>query len=318
MKTSARRKSGTLFVMQRILLPFVTAGTLAAISPGLQAQEKANVPAALPIGKLAYVTSAGFGSSGDVYVMTGDVRIATLAYKTRCPELLQDGKRILYAANDARGSGLFLYDLTQHSNEPLLPNAGSADSPTLSPDGTRIAYVQTEEKSSHIMTAKLDGSDVRQLTEGQHFDWNPQWSPDGKQLMFETERNDTPATSGNGGHRDVYVMDPDGKNPTNLTTNSYGHSPSWSPDGKHIAYMNQGAIFVMNSDGTDRRNVSHGKVRDSEPAWSPDGEWIAFTRTPKDSRAMDIWIMKSDGGQQRQITTNQGNTCSYSPSWSKE
>lgn len=189
----------------------------------------------------------------------------------------------------------------------------------MSPDGKRIAFVLYYENSSQIVTADIDGKNLKELTSGEYFNWTPSWSPDGKQLIFETTCNETPATSGGGGHRDIYVMDADGSNQTNLTKNSYGHHPALSPDGKYIAYMNHGAIFTMNRDGSAKKNVSQGKVRDSEPAWSPDGEWIAFTRTPKDSNAMDIWIMKSDGTQQRQLTFNQEDgACSYSPSWSKE
>jgi TolB protein len=64
----------------------------------------------------------------------------------------------------------------------------------------------------------------------------------------------------------------------------------------------------MKADGSSKQNISKGVTRDSEPVWSPDGQWIAFTRTaikPSDSEQMDIWIMKSDGTEQRQLTFNQ-------------
>lgn len=250
--------------------------------------------------------------------MTDDFRSMTLAYKTRDSEFSPDGRQIIYAANDLRASGIHLYDLTQHTNTPILTPGERVDAPSISPDGKRIAFVIYHPTSSHIMTADIDGKNFKELTSGEYYNWTPSWSPDGKQLLFETTRNETPGTSGGGGHRDIYVMDADGQNQTNLTKNSYGHHPALSPDGKHIAYMDHGAIFTMNRDGSAKKNVSQGKVRDSEPAWSPDGQWIAFTRTPKDSNAMDIWIMKSDGTQQRPLTSNKDGDCSYSPSWSKE
>lgn len=212
--------------------------------------------------------------------------------------------------------------MKEHASTPLLTNIAKAEAPSWSPDGTKIAFEVWQEgrKSSQIYTANVDGSDVKQLTEGQYYNWIPRWSPDGKKLVFETTRNDTPKTHRRGGYRDIYVMESDGQNQINLTTNTFGHHPSWSPDGKSIAYMSHGGVWVMKADGSAKQNISHGTTRDSEPAWSPDGQWIAFTRTankPPGPETMDIWIMKSDGTEQRQVTFSKTNSASYSPSWSK-
>lgn len=302
-------RSSFLALLGWACLPCVLAAQKQAVSePGVT----------LPLGKLAYVTSDSFGRSGPVFLMTKEYRVMTLAHQTREFSFAADGTQIIYAANDPNTRGVYLYDLEEHTNMEVLAAMHEPREPALSPDGKRIAFVQyVGEKSSHILTAAVDETDWKQLTEGEHFNWTPRWSPDGKRLLFETTRHETPETSGNGGKRDLYVMDADGKNLTHLTPNSWGHHASWSPDGKQIAYMN-GAIFVMNSDGSGKKNISKGKGRDSEPAWSPDGRWIAFTRTPKGSNAMDIWIMKSDGTEQQQITKNEGSTCSYSPAWSQE
>ncbi len=299
---------------------FLAACGWAFIGSALPAQEQVNKDASvpLPMGKLAFVTSAGFGRAGNIFIMTGNVRVMTLAHQTRDPEFVAEGRQIIYSANDPNAFGIYLYDLAQQTNTQLLPNTNDVRGPALSPDGKRIAFYQSEEMSSQIMVADVDGTNLKQLTEGPYFNWTPRWSPDGRQLLFETTRNETPATSGGGGQRDIYVMDADGKNQTNLTPKSYGHNASWSPDGKHIAYMKYGAIFTMKSDGSEKKNISRSKVRDSEPAWSPDGQWIAFTRTPENSNAMDLWIMKSDGSEQRPVTFNEGSTSSFSPSWSKE
>ncbi|MHB1081086.1 MAG: TolB family protein [Prosthecobacter sp.] len=290
------------------------------LSSPIPAQEKAgtDAPATIPVGKLAYVTSADFGRAGNIWIMTGSVRTMEPTHQTRDFAFAAGGKKIVYTANDPVAIGLYLHDLEQHASTRLLAAADNVRGPDLSPDGTRIAFYQPGEESSQIMTAAVDGTDLKQLTQENCFNWTPRWSPDGRRLLFETTRNELPGGGEGGGQRDIYVMDADGKNQTNLTANSYGHSAAWSPDGKHIAYMNNGSIFIMNSDGSSKKDVSHGKVRDSEPAWSPDGQWIAFTRTHKNSRAMDIWIMKSDGTGQRQITFNEGMTASFSPQWSKE
>jgi len=289
----------------------------------LRAEEQTNTQASIPIGKLAFVTSEGFGTAGNIYFMTGQHRTATLAFKTRELEFLPNGKRIIYCASDFKAQGIYIYDLNEHTSISILTKTANATQPSFSPDGTKIAFVMypAGRKSSQIYAANGDGSEVRQLTDGQYYNWTPRWSPDSKHLVFETTRNDTPDNHvKNGGHRDIYVMDDDGQSQTNLTSGAYGHHPSWSPNGKCIAYMARGGIWIMKADGSAKQNISHGATRDSEPAWSPDGQWIAFTRTankPPGPETMDIWIMKSDGTKQRQVTFNNGNSASYSPSWGK-
>ena len=287
----------------------------------LRSAAQSNTPVAIPTGKLAFVTSKGFGWAGKIVVIAGQHRTTTVAYKTRDLEFLPDGERIIYNANDAETNGVFIYDLKQHTSTALLTNIPGAEGLSWSPDGSKLAFVvwSAGRKSSQIWTANVDGSGAKPLTAGDYYNWTPRWSPDGTKLVFETTRNDNAVTHRPGGYRDIYAMDSDGQNQINLTTNTFGHHPMWSPDGKLIAYMAHG-IMVMKADGSDKRNVSQGKTRDSEPAWSPDGQWIAFTRTAKEASGkepMDIWIMKSDGTEQQQVTFNQNGFTSYSPSWSK-
>ena len=283
----------------------------------------------VPVGRLAFVTSAAATSPGEISV-TATERTSNVPKRIQGdePSFLPDGKHFLYSHQepidwkagvpDGGRNGIYLYDLTKEVGNPLLSDpTGSCEQPSCSADGTRIAYVFTpkDRKASHIWTANADGTGRKQLTSGDHFDWTPRWSPDGRKILFETTR---------GGKREAYIMDADGQNQISLTPNALiAHSPSWSPDGQRIAFMSHGTnspanIFVMNADGSNVQNISKGTTRDSEPVWSPDGKWIAFTRTatnPPCPDRMDVWIMRSDGSGQQQITHNEPGIWSNGLTW---
>ncbi len=114
----------------------------------------------IPIGKLAFVTSESFARAGNVYIMSGQRRTPTLAYKTRELEFVSDGKRIIYCTNDSEAQGIYIYDLKEHASTPLLTNIAKAEAPSWSPDGTKIAFEVWQEgrKSSQIYTALLTNS----------------------------------------------------------------------------------------------------------------------------------------------------------------
>ena len=112
------------------------------------------------------------------------------------------------------------------------------------------------------------------------------------------------------GNRDICVMDGDGGNELRLTDDpAKDHEPSWSPDGTRIAFNRDHHIYVMDSDGRNLIELTHG----SEPAWSPDGAKIAYTHFKALKR--QVWVMDADGGNQVQLTQWGEN---YDPAWSSD
>lgn len=97
--------------------------------------------------------------------------------------------------------------------------------------------------------------------------------------------------------------------------------PSFSPDGRRIVFTSYASgneeIWVMNVDGSDKRQLTHDPRGDWSPAWSPDGTEIIFTSGR--SGINQIWTMRPDGSDQRPVTTSDNpEIWSRDPSWSAD
>jgi TolB protein len=118
------------------------------------------------------------------------------------------------------------------------------------------------------------------------------------------------AYSGRDG-RSVLVRAADGSSPAvDVTGRRGGQEPSWSPDGRKLAFSRPdyasgvrggGPIWVVNADGTAQRRLTSGRS-EGRPVWSPDGKWIAFLRFLAHGRKA-IDVVSADGATQRTLAT---------------
>ena len=143
------------------------------------------------------------------------------------------------------------------------------------------------------------------------------------QIVFMSHRDGNP---------EIYVMDADGGNPRRLTDNrGWDFAPSWSPDGKRIAFVSDrdghvhvkhgwstNEIYVMNADGSNPQNLTDNPFDDRSPSWSPDGERIVFTsaRDGDNPQNSEIYVMDANGNNLLRLTKNVGDD--RDPSWSPD
>jgi Tol biopolymer transport system component len=133
------------------------------------------------------------------------------------------------------------------------------------------ARASAQEPGIYIMNA--DGTEPRLIASRENSWWQgwPQWSPDGKQLVFEAQANNA-----KGSDIRLYKVAAAGGELQDL---GFGKSPSWSPDGKQIVFAMptgnstdpRGGLWTMNTDGTGREWMFGGRC----PRYSPDGSRIA-------------------------------------------
>ncbi|MDE0300993.1 MAG: hypothetical protein OXN17_20355 [Candidatus Poribacteria bacterium] len=123
-------------------------------------------------------------------------------------------------------------------------------------------------------------------------------------------------TSNRDGERAIYLMDGDGQNPIKLTE---GNMPAWLPDGETIGFLYGGDIWMIDREGTDRRNITKGRFKETilYPDWSPDGSKIVYwSRVGGNFGTPDIYVMDADGRNPKNLTDD----LHYddSPSWSPD
>jgi Tol biopolymer transport system component len=190
--------------------------------------------------------------------------------------------------------------------------------PTLSPDGSQIAFV---DRNGNIGAGLVAGSGIAELTTT-GVDSQPVWSPDGSRIVFETRRD--------GGETEIYVMNADGSQQRNLSRNtsaqaSRNYSPTWSPDGRQLAYIAErlpagrlpSAIVLVNADGSTIRRINveqSGIGAISGLHWSPDGSALVFAASAKGNQ--DIFVLEAAGNELRPLTSDAAPDTQ--PSWAPD
>jgi Tol biopolymer transport system component len=185
----------------------------------------------------------------------------------------------------------------------LLPRRGGA--PRWSPDGQKIAFVAP---AGHLGAADIfvmnpDGSDLRNVTNTVTTSFDFAWSPDGRRIAY------LEASPGKGGGPlSVVNADGTGKHPLKGTLMVDFGIPSWSPDGRTIAFTGGSVIYTVHADGTGLRKLTHGPGHNLAPQWSPDGRRILFLSVRDDLAryAFDLFVMNADGSGQRNLTHTPG------------
>lgn len=144
------------------------------------------------------------------------------------------------------------------------------ENPSWSPDGDRFAIGY----GSEIFVIGADGQGLRRLTTNSVHDSDPDWSPDGRSIVYVS----SPEGSSIG---DLVVVRADGGFPQVLTGHDQATTPDWSPDGSSIVFSRSygdgsSELHVLRLDGLTERRITRGSDSALFPVWSPDGSNILY------------------------------------------
>jgi TolB protein len=193
------------------------------------------------------------------------------------PAFSPDGQTIVFQSPRNEGdTRLFTMKPDGSEQRELIPTKGFCGVPVYAPDGKRIALmcaasmtgIGTAANPWRIFLVDADGKNLRQITDGPGNDQAPNWSPDGKSLVFYSDRSRSDQ---------LYRMDV-ASGTAQALTGGPGKSKtgSYSPDGKSIVFMSDrdGAwnVWAMAADGSGARKIAHVANEFGQPLFSPDGK----------------------------------------------
>lgn len=261
-----------------------------------------------PDGRTLYFTQASyFQAYTNVYRMPADGGPAEkLTYHDGViqtgPAPSPDGRTLAFWQRTGRGTKIHLMDLESPTWPRLLrPDQGQERGASWSSDG-KLAY--TSGGAIWIQDG-VDGEPkplVRDSYDGGA--GGGVWSPGGTRMAV---------TNGASGFSQIGVVDVATGAITPITHEPNEHSaPSWSPDGVWLAYVRNDDVgmsrdvVLARADGTGQpRVLTTGKGMRSSPSFSPDGSRVAYLESTS-VRTTDIWTVRPDGGDRRQITRSMG------------
>jgi len=224
----------------------------------------------------------------------------------------RNGQLLITAAPGHGSSGTeygpgFPYASLNSSALPVMPESGTA----------KIVFASNRDGTAQLYSMNTDGSGVLRLTDDAANDESPRWSPNGSQIVFQSDRDNVFS-----GMADIYLMNADGSGQVRLTSDGSDDSaPAWSPDGTKIVFQSARngvnyQIYVMNADGSGQVNISNSAANDTQPCWSLDGTKIAFASDRDHSGYSSVYVMYTNGANQTRLTFAAAPYSDNQPSWS--
>src|SRR6266403_2182378 len=273
-----------------------------------------------------------------------------------------DGKWIAFSGHQGDKSGLFVvrpdgsevtFLADVHGTNSPLPGTGNEIS--WSPDSKQIAFVSStpdpraaeasgdpmvitrylykpdagegmtrfnDNQRLHIFVVDVATKQVRQLTQGNFDEHSIDWSPDGKEILFASNREPNQDEFFN---YDIFALKVADNSIRRLTATEYSeYEPLWSPEGKRIVFrgtrrgltdrettMEDTHVWVMNADGSDRREI--GAIVDNRqgtPRWAPDGRSVYFAVQERGS--MYLMRLPISSGKPEYVVKETGSVANWS------
>lgn len=226
------------------------------------------------------LVSTGMGATTCGYFFPGDRRVlysSTHAAGPNCPPKPKRDGAYRWALDDY---DLYAVRIDGQEMQKLTSNPGYDAEATVSPDGKTIVWTSVKDGDLDIYAMNLDGTKVRRLTEEIGYDGGAFFSPDSKRIVYRASHPTDPAEVSR--YKELLAQ--------------------------RLVEPGQLELFVMNADGTDKKQVTANGASNFSPFFHPDGQRIIFssnveTRGEGGRPSFHLYLTSEDGTGQERLTT---------------
>jgi eukaryotic-like serine/threonine-protein kinase len=240
-------------------------------------------------------------------------KLTDLAGQELFPSLAPDGQSVIFASLQSGNWDIYHQPIGARAAVNLTAQSISAEiQPALSPDGKKIAF-RSWNYGTGLFVMNSDGSQIERLND---FGFNPNWSPDGREIAFADEV--IWDFEGRSLHSRLWAVNVASR-ARRLITEQDAVQPNWSPHGQRIAFWGQQKgshrdIWTIAADGGTATPVTDDAFIDWNPVWSPTGEHLYFLSNR--GGEMNLWrvAIEEATGQLRGVpepATLSSNDCQY-------
>lgn len=233
-----------------------------------------------------------------------------------------DGTEIIFQAVPKGEENYQIYTMELSERKPKMVSTGfgACTCGFYRPDGKKIIFASSHEDKNpakksakkekytwdltpymNIYEADLDGSNLRKLTSGAAYHAECSYSPDCSSILYASNED---------GSMNLYVMRADGSNVRKLThtNHCYNGGPFFSPDGSSIIFRADRdkshflQLFMIDTLGSNERQLTTGEVVNWAPFWHPNGKVIAYTTSKHGCGAYEIYLMNIESRKEYRLT----------------
>lgn len=249
----------------------------------------------VPRNEIVFVSDRG--GNQDIYLM--DVDLAHVSALTQseaedwAPSWSPDGEQLTFASTRNGGWNIYVMNVTNRKIVQLT-ETGKDRRPAWSPTGASIAFTSERDGNSEIYIMRSDGSEQLNITNHRARDDRPVWSPDEDRIAFSSNRD---------GDWEVYIQNLEADTMDQITDTVGPDFPgAWAADGRSILLFSAGDIIHYSFESEEVTLLTRNESKEGTPSYSPDGTLILFESDR--SGDYDIWIMKADGTEPKNLTNN--------------